>query len=107
MWLNSSDHRITTLHWITSSSSVLFLARARWMLFLQLARALSLHLCVVFLLPGMHRELNVIHSDCAGKSRQPACIWNSQVGYPHSLHRVCGSVYLSFFTVYVPLLTRC
>ena len=41
---------ITTLYWIASSSLDLFLAIASWMLILQLVRALSLQLCVVFLL---------------------------------------------------------
>ena len=39
-------------------------------------------------LPTMPRELNVVHTDCAGKPRQPTSTGNSQV---------CRSVYLSFF----------
>jgi len=40
---------ITTPHWIASSSPGLFSTLANWMLFLQLVRALSLQLYVVFL----------------------------------------------------------
>ena len=43
----SSDHMITTPHWIASSSPGLFSIIPNWMLFLQLVRALSLQLYVV------------------------------------------------------------
>ena len=45
----SSDHMITTPRWIASSSPGLFSTIANWMIFLQLVRALSLLLYVVFL----------------------------------------------------------
>ena len=85
----SSDHMITTPHWIASSSPGLFSTIANWMLFLQLIRALSLQ-------PTMPMELNVVHTDCAGKLRQRTSTRNSQVGHPRSLHRVCRSVYAAF-----------
>ena len=47
-------------------------------------------------LPTMHRELNVVHTDCVGKLWQPTSTGNSQVCHPCSLHRVCRSVYLAF-----------
>ena len=46
-------------------------------------------------LPTMPRELNVVHTECAGKPRQPTSTGNSQVCHPRSL-RVCRSVYLAF-----------
>ena len=73
----SSDHMITTPHWIASSSPGLFSTIANWMLFLQLVRALSLQLLSCF--PTMPRELNVLHTDCAGQPRQPTSTGNSQI----------------------------
>ena len=60
----SSDHMITTPHWIAFISPGLFSTIANWVLFLQLIRALSLQ-------PTMPMELNVVHTECAGKPRQP------------------------------------
>ena len=91
----SSNHRITTLHWIASSSPGLFSTIANWMLFLQLVR--NAFTAALRCLPTMPRELNVVHTDCAGKPRQPTSTGNShQVCYPRSLHRVCRSMYLAF-----------
>ena len=45
----SSNHMITTLHWISSSYPGLFSTIANWVLFLQLVRTLSLQLYVAFL----------------------------------------------------------
>jgi len=82
----SSDHMITTPHWIASSYSGLFSTIANWMLFLQLVRWLSLHSFTWS--PTMSGELNVIHVDCAGKPRQPTPTGNSQVCHPRSL-QIC------------------
>ena len=83
----SSDHMIITPYWIDSSSTGIFLAIANWMLFLQLVRALSLHLYVVFL-------------QCLGSSMLCTPIvlesLDSQVCHPCYLHRVYRSVYLAF-----------
>ena len=92
----SSDHMIITPHWIDSSSTGIFLAIANWMLFLQLVRALSLQLYVVFL-------------QCLGSSMLCTPIGLESldntllletVCLPRSLHRVCRSVYLTFFNSY-------
>ena len=89
----SSDHMITTPHWMASSSPGLFSTIANWVLFLQLVRALN---CSSTLSSYNVRELNVVHTDCAGKLRQRTSTRNSQVGHPRSLHRVCRSVYAAF-----------
>ena len=51
-------------------------------------------------LPSMHRDLNVVNTDCAGKPRQPTYTGNSQVCHPRSLQRSFRSVYLDFSNSY-------
>mgnify|MGYP007133529682 CR=1 FL=1 len=75
----SRNHRITTPHWIASSSPGLCSTIASCMLFLQLSEHFH------FSSTSMPRELNVAHTDFAGK-----------ICHQSSLHRVCRSFYHLF-----------
>jgi len=87
-WIGS-DHRMT----IPSSSLGLLSIMSSWMLFLQLVRALSLQLCVVFLL-------------CLGSSMWSIPIvlenpnitlaGNNRVCHPRSLYRVCWYCFIPY-----------